>query len=171
MPHAGPRPISSSGRQSMSTSSATTTGSDQPQPWPPRTVIRLDRRPGHARPPRTIWQRSRMSQILIGKHQATIYPEDNGYTGAISLGFDGRATASGSSARAGPRRSSRTSSSRPSRSRIRHRDQRQLHGHGSRHRLAHQRDQASRSAHRRRLPHPGRPAPDPADRRDQAQES
>ena len=27
--------------------------------------------------------------ILIGDHQATIYPEDNGYVGAISLGFDG----------------------------------------------------------------------------------
>jgi integrase len=33
-----------------------------------------------------------MSQILIGKHQATIYPEGNGYTGAISLGFDGSGT-------------------------------------------------------------------------------
>ena len=30
-----------------------------------------------------------MSKILIGKYQATIYPEDNGFTGAISLGFDG----------------------------------------------------------------------------------
>ena len=30
-----------------------------------------------------------MSKILIGKYQATIYPEGNGYTGAISLGFDG----------------------------------------------------------------------------------
>ncbi|MGH3564470.1 MAG: hypothetical protein ACRDRH_00240 [Pseudonocardia sp.] len=26
---------------------------------------------------------------MIGKYQATIYPEDNGYIGAISLGFDG----------------------------------------------------------------------------------
>jgi integrase len=31
-----------------------------------------------------------MSKILIGKHQATIYPEGNGFAGAISLGFDGR---------------------------------------------------------------------------------
>jgi len=31
-----------------------------------------------------------MSTLLIGKYQATIYPEDNGYIGAISLGFDGR---------------------------------------------------------------------------------
>jgi integrase len=31
-----------------------------------------------------------MSKLLIGKHQATIYPEGDGYTGAISLGFDGR---------------------------------------------------------------------------------
>ena len=30
-----------------------------------------------------------MSKILVGKHQATIYPEGNGFTGAISLGFDG----------------------------------------------------------------------------------
>jgi integrase len=31
-----------------------------------------------------------MSTILIGQHQATIYPEGNGYVGAISLGFDGK---------------------------------------------------------------------------------
>jgi integrase len=31
-----------------------------------------------------------MSKILIGKYEATIYPEQDGYTGAISLGFDGR---------------------------------------------------------------------------------
>jgi integrase len=31
-----------------------------------------------------------MSTILIGSHQATIYPEDNGFIGSISLGFDGR---------------------------------------------------------------------------------
>ena len=31
-----------------------------------------------------------MSKILIGKYEATIYPEDDGYTGAISLGFDGK---------------------------------------------------------------------------------
>jgi integrase len=31
-----------------------------------------------------------MSTLLIGKYQATIYPEDNGYIGSISLGFDGR---------------------------------------------------------------------------------
>jgi Phage integrase, N-terminal SAM-like domain len=31
-----------------------------------------------------------MSTVLIGRYQATIYPEDNGYIGAISLGFDGK---------------------------------------------------------------------------------
>jgi integrase len=31
-----------------------------------------------------------MSTILIGKYRATIYPEDNGYIGSISLGFDGK---------------------------------------------------------------------------------
>jgi hypothetical protein len=31
-----------------------------------------------------------VSKILIGRHQATIYPEGDGFTGAISLGFDGR---------------------------------------------------------------------------------
>jgi len=31
-----------------------------------------------------------MSTLLIGSFQATIYPEDNGYIGSISLGFDGR---------------------------------------------------------------------------------
>ena len=50
-----------------------------------------------------------MSKILIGKHQATIYPEGHGFTGAISLGFDGKGTASGSSARPGLRQRSKTS--------------------------------------------------------------
>ena len=31
-----------------------------------------------------------MSKILIGKYQGTIYPEGNGYTGAIDLGYDGK---------------------------------------------------------------------------------
>ena len=31
-----------------------------------------------------------MSKILIGKYQATIYPDGYGFTGAISLGFDGK---------------------------------------------------------------------------------
>jgi len=31
-----------------------------------------------------------VSKILIGRYQATIYPEGDGYTGALSLGFDGR---------------------------------------------------------------------------------
>ncbi len=31
-----------------------------------------------------------MSKILIGRYQATIYPEGDGFTGAISLGFDGK---------------------------------------------------------------------------------
>jgi integrase len=31
-----------------------------------------------------------MSKILIGKYEATIYPERGGYTGAIDLGLDGR---------------------------------------------------------------------------------
>lgn len=30
-----------------------------------------------------------MSKLLVGKYQATIYPEDNGYIGSISVGFDG----------------------------------------------------------------------------------
>jgi hypothetical protein len=29
-------------------------------------------------------------KILIRKYQGTIYPQDNGYTGAIDVGFDGR---------------------------------------------------------------------------------
>jgi integrase len=33
-----------------------------------------------------------MSTILIGKYQATIYPEDGGYIGSISLGFTGKGT-------------------------------------------------------------------------------
>jgi integrase len=31
-----------------------------------------------------------VSRILIGRYQATIYPEGDGFTGAISLGFDGK---------------------------------------------------------------------------------
>jgi integrase len=31
-----------------------------------------------------------MSKILIGRYQATIYPDGYGFTGAISLGFDGK---------------------------------------------------------------------------------
>jgi hypothetical protein len=31
-----------------------------------------------------------VSQILIRKYRGTIYPEDNGYTGAIDLGFDAK---------------------------------------------------------------------------------
>jgi integrase len=31
-----------------------------------------------------------VSKFLIGKYQATIYSEDNGYIGAVSLGFDGK---------------------------------------------------------------------------------
>jgi len=30
-----------------------------------------------------------MSEILIGKYQGTIYPEGDGFTAAIDLGFDG----------------------------------------------------------------------------------
>ena len=30
-----------------------------------------------------------MSKILIGTYHGTIYPERNGYTGVIDLGFDG----------------------------------------------------------------------------------
>src|SRR6266851_10011999 len=45
----------------------------------------------HAREPTEDLARQEglMSKILIGKYQGTIYPEGNGYTGAIDLGFDG----------------------------------------------------------------------------------
>jgi integrase len=29
-------------------------------------------------------------KIIVGKYEGTIYPEDNGYTGAIDLGYDGK---------------------------------------------------------------------------------
>ena len=48
-------------------------------------------------------------KIIIGKYEATIYPEGGGYTGAISLGPTPLASACGSSARAGPKPRSRTS--------------------------------------------------------------
>lgn len=31
-----------------------------------------------------------MSKLLIGRYQATVYPENGGWVGAISLGFDGQ---------------------------------------------------------------------------------
>lgn len=31
-------------------------------------------------------------KIIIGKYEATIYPEANGYTGAIEVGYDGKGT-------------------------------------------------------------------------------
>jgi hypothetical protein len=31
-----------------------------------------------------------LSKLLIGRHQATVYPENSGWVGAISLGFDGQ---------------------------------------------------------------------------------
>ncbi len=33
-----------------------------------------------------------MSKMLVGRYEATIYPEGYGFTGAISLGFDGKGT-------------------------------------------------------------------------------
>ncbi len=78
----------------MSTSSATrttqpTTSTSSPghhdYGGTPRTQARA--RQAHA----TTWQgRAKMSKILIGKYEATIYPEGNGFTGAINLGFDGQ---------------------------------------------------------------------------------
>jgi hypothetical protein len=29
-------------------------------------------------------------KLIIGKYEGTIYPEDNGYTGAIDLGTNGK---------------------------------------------------------------------------------
>jgi hypothetical protein len=29
-------------------------------------------------------------KLIIGKYEGTIYPEDNGYIGAITLGYDGQ---------------------------------------------------------------------------------
>ena len=61
--------------------------------------------PGHHRPgwyasnagqgtpgtqPTNLAEGDRVSEILIGKYEATIYPEGYGFTGAISLGFDGK---------------------------------------------------------------------------------
>src|ERR1700735_4678161 len=82
----------SSGRRSRSTSISTKTGSDQPEALATTNpVVRLERGPGHARlqPNQPGRKGGSMSTILIGQHQATIYPEDNGYIGAISIGFDG----------------------------------------------------------------------------------
>ena len=66
----------------------------QYQPWPPRnSVVRLERRPGHASQVlanRLAGRREPMSKIMIGKYDASIYPEGNGFTGAIDLGVDVR---------------------------------------------------------------------------------
>ena len=66
----------------------------QYQPWPPRIpVVRLERRPRHASQVpanRLAGRREPMSKIMIGQHDASIYPEGNGFTGAIDLGVDVR---------------------------------------------------------------------------------
>src|SRR4051794_3230761 len=81
----------------MSTSSATSTtptatDTTQRQPWPPRSRWYASNAgqgtPGPTQSPGR--NGGSMSTLLIGKYQATIYSEDNGYIGAISLGFDGR---------------------------------------------------------------------------------
>ena len=77
----------------MSTSSATKT-TDQHQPWPPRPRWYASNA-GQGTPgtnPDHLAGGDQVSKILIGKYQATIYPEGNGFTGAISLGFDGQGT-------------------------------------------------------------------------------
>jgi hypothetical protein len=51
-------------------------------------------------------------KMIIGEYEATIYPEGDGYTGAISLGFDAAGKCQRSSARAEPRLRSRTSSAK-----------------------------------------------------------
>jgi len=55
-------------------------------------VVRLERRPGHARhnPNHLAELEDSVSKLLVGRYQATIFPEDNGYTGTISLGFNGQ---------------------------------------------------------------------------------
>ena len=82
----------------MSTSSATrttqpTTDGKQHQALATtNAVVHLERRSGRARSlPRSPGREGdSVSKILIGRYQATIYPEGDGYTGALSLGFDGR---------------------------------------------------------------------------------
>ena len=83
-------------------------------------------------------------KILIRKYQGTIYPEDNGYTGAIDLGFDGRGN------RIRIKRRGRTKAIvreqlDPGRRRARrwHHDQRRLHGRRGRPRLAREGHQGS----------------------------
>jgi integrase len=81
----------------MSTSSGTRTtpaaadGKQQSAPATTNMVVRLERGPGRARPNRITWpEGGSVSKILIGRYQATIYPEGDGFAGAISLGFDGQ---------------------------------------------------------------------------------
>jgi integrase len=53
-------------------------------------VVRLDSRPGHAGTKPITWQNGgSMSKILIGKYEGTIYPDGDGYRGAIDLEPDG----------------------------------------------------------------------------------
>ncbi len=53
-----------------------------------------------------------MSKIMIRRYEGTIYPEGNGYTGAIDLGYNAMGRRRRIKRRAGPRRRLRTSSSR-----------------------------------------------------------
>lgn len=68
-------------------------------------------------------------KLIIGKYEGTIYPEDNGYTGTIDLGTDGKGGRNRLK-RKGPNQGDRQGQTQEGRQRARswHRHQRQLHG-------------------------------------------
>jgi hypothetical protein len=77
-------------------------------------------------------------KFLIGKYEATIYPEGNGYTGAIDVGYDGRGNRQRIKRKGRNRdRQGQAQEGRPRAGRG-HRDQRHVHGRERRQGLASQ---------------------------------
>ena len=110
-----------------------------------------------------------MSKILIGKYEATIYPERGGYTGAISLGFDGKGNRQRIKKKGRTKAAVRDKLVQVVAARETGLKPTVLHGGGCGQRLARQGTQGPRRGHRDDQPHPRRAASDPAHRCDQAQ--
>ena len=52
------------------------------------TATTASARRGRTTPGTANRERRKADEMIIGKYEATIYPEGDGWTGAISLGFD-----------------------------------------------------------------------------------
>ena len=162
----------SSGRRSRNTSTGTKRRDDTATALAATNpVVRLERRPGHARHTANhLAEGDPVSKILIGRYEATIYPEGYGFTGAISLGFDGKGN------RQRIKRKGRTKAIVKDKliKAVADREAglKTVEGYTVARRgpgLAGQGAQGPRRGHDHGQPHPGRAACHPADRGDQAQ--